>query len=432
MKEVLIITYHFPPRPTIGSVRMRGLAKYLPEFGWHPIILTPALPGDPEPGVEIVQTPFIDIVRRWKNRLGLDPDEMLRQQIGPTSSSKRGKLRGRFVKYIAKMAVDCVAYPDIEKEWYRFACAAGNELMQQRNICAVISSSPPATCHLIAKDIKTRWNIPWIGDLRDPWTQTTLIPSNHTFLRRVIERKLESRTFFQVDVLAAVSVPLAQALRELYVGKPVYEILNGFDLEGAEYALPARLTDEFTITSTGSLYDCLRNPSDLFVAIKELISEGFMDPSRVQIRFYGRPEICLERLIEHHKLRQIAKCYGVVPREVALEKQRESQLLLLLNWDSRSTLKTCTPPAKLFEYFAARRPVLSMGKTGGGIEELLSMTNTGIHASTVDHIKSFLKQCYSEYKSGGEVIYRGWKTEVDKHNQREMAGKFSEILGSLA
>ena len=431
MKRVLIITYHFPPRPTIGSVRLRGLAKHLPEFGWKPVILTSEFPGDPEPGVEVVQTPFDDIVRRWKNRLGLNPDEMLRQQIGTPSSSKRGKLKGRFVKYVAKAATDIVAYPDIEKGWYKFACAAGHEIMRQGNINAVISSSPPATCHLTAKNIKDRWNVPWIGVLRDLCTQASLSLDNHTFLRQVIERRLESRTLSRADALAAVSEPLAQVLRELYVGKPVYEVLNGFDSEEANFVLPNGLTDKFTITSTGSLYDCLRNPSDLFAATKELISEGFMDPSRVQIRFYGRPEICLERMIERHELRQIVKRYGVIPREMALEKQRESQLLLLLNWDTQSTLKACTPPAKLFEYFAAGRPTLSLGKSGGGVKELLDKTGAGIHAATMDDIKNFLKKCYSEYESEGEVIYRGRKAEVDKHNQREMARKFSDILESL-
>lgn len=432
MKKVLIVTYHFPPRPSMGSVRLRGLAKYLPEFGWQPVVLTPEFPGQQEQGVEVVQTQYHDIVRRWKNRLRLNPDEMLRQQIETTFPGNRRGLKGRIARYITKVGTDIVTYPDRHRGWYKFACAAGNGLVQQGNICAVMSSGPPQICHLIAENIKTNWGIPWIADLRDPWTQDFCLHYNEsTVLRRVLERRLELRTLSKADVLVAVSRPLAQALKELHTRKPVYEILNGFDFEGSQPTSPTRLTDEFTITFTGSLLGCLRDPSALFKATDELISEGFMDPSRVQIRFYGQPEICLERLIEQYGMQRITKCYGVIPRKAALEKQRESQLLLLLNWGNWSAPRTCTPPGKLFEYFAARRPILSMNKAGGGIEELLSTTNTGIHASTVDDIKSFLKHCYSEYESKGELIYRGWKSEVDRHNQREMTSKFSDILKCL-
>ena len=57
-KRVLIITYYFPPRPSVASLRLRGLAKYLPEFGWESVILTAVLPGDPEDRFTVIQTPY--------------------------------------------------------------------------------------------------------------------------------------------------------------------------------------------------------------------------------------------------------------------------------------------------------------------------------------------------------------------------------------
>ena len=429
MKRVLIVTYHFPPRPTIGSVRLRGLAKYLPEFGWQPVILTPELPDDPEPGIEVVQTQYHDIARRWKNRLGFSPDEMLRQQIETASSSKFKTLKGRINKYMAKVGSDIIAYPDRERDWYRFACAAGNEVMRQGNICAMISSSLPATCHLIARDIKTRWNVPWIADLRDPWTQGTYYSNNHTFLRRQMERKLELRTLSKADALVTVSRPWVQDLRELHNRDTVYEILNGFDPTEARSNPLTRLTSEFTITFTGSLYNCLMDPSGLFEAVRDLVCDGVMESPHVQIRFYGRSEACLMRLIEHYGVQEIAKYHGLVPREISLEKQRESQILLLLNWSTKSGIGLY--PAKLFEYLAAKRPILSIGKAGGVVEELLNRTNAGVYAPTVSDIRNFLRRCYSEYKSEKKVNYRGRKLEVDKYNQREMVSKFSEILERL-
>ena len=40
MKKVLVISYHFTPDAAVGAVRSAKFAKYLPQFGWEPIILT--------------------------------------------------------------------------------------------------------------------------------------------------------------------------------------------------------------------------------------------------------------------------------------------------------------------------------------------------------------------------------------------------------
>ncbi len=42
MRKVLIITYYWPPAGGPGVQRVLKFAKYLPEFGWEPLILTVA------------------------------------------------------------------------------------------------------------------------------------------------------------------------------------------------------------------------------------------------------------------------------------------------------------------------------------------------------------------------------------------------------
>lgn len=73
MRRVLLITYHFPPRPASGSLRPMGLAKHLPRYGWEPIVLTPRLPDGPRPAVQIIETHYQDVLGQWKSRFGLDP-----------------------------------------------------------------------------------------------------------------------------------------------------------------------------------------------------------------------------------------------------------------------------------------------------------------------------------------------------------------------
>ena len=40
MKKVLILSYYFPPLGMGGTQRAAKFAKYLPEFGWEPTVVT--------------------------------------------------------------------------------------------------------------------------------------------------------------------------------------------------------------------------------------------------------------------------------------------------------------------------------------------------------------------------------------------------------
>jgi len=137
----------------------------------------------------------------------------------------------------------------------------------------------------------------------------------------------------------------------------------------------------------------------------------------------------VERQINDYGLAGIVKQNGIVPRQIALQRQRESQLLLLLKWEDPKERGTHT--AKVFEYLAARRPILATGGSSDVVDELLNETNAGICASTVEGIKNTLKELYREYKLRGEVAYQGDESEINKYSYREMVRKFSEILDRL-
>ena len=39
MKKVLFLTYYFPPRNRISSLRAAAFSKYLPDNGWEPVVI---------------------------------------------------------------------------------------------------------------------------------------------------------------------------------------------------------------------------------------------------------------------------------------------------------------------------------------------------------------------------------------------------------
>jgi hypothetical protein len=428
MNKVLIITYHFPPRPTVASLRPLGLAKYLPEFGWQAVILTAALPARPDPQFEVVETPRRDstVLSLGRRLFNLDTEQNLMAQTAQLKKKLRIRSEKSPLDVLLAAVGEVTAYPDPEKGWRRFAFEAGGAMLRQQDIKAMISTSPPATAHLVAKTLKDEFKVPWIADFRDLWTQNYYYP--YSPLRRRIERKLEQKTLAVADALVTVSQPAADDLRSLHKPKPVHNIPNGFDPAEVN-TTPAGLTDKFTITYTGNLYPGKQSPEPLFAALHDLISAGSVAADDIEVKFYGAQAGWVDKLAERYGLTGIVKQFGIVPREIALGKQRESQLLLLLKWNDPKQKGAYL--AKIFEYLAARRPILAVGGFPDVVDELLDETKAGVSGQIAEDIKRLLLPVYREYKSAGTVAYGGDEAQVDKYSHREMARRFVEVLDTI-
>lgn len=422
MKNVLIITYHFNKKETIGSIRMRGIAKYLPEYGWNPTILTPQLESEPECRYNIIETNYDDITTIWKKRLGFKTQDTVKMQLGkPTYKNKKS-----FIDYVLKIWDEIFAYPDTNIGWYKHAVKSGEKLLKEGKYNAILSSSNPATCHLVANKLKTLFGIPWVADFRDLWSQNHY--SEHFTLRKILEKRLETTTISAADILTTVSQPLAIKLRENHRKKQVNTIMNGFD---PEFKNPGtKTTEKFTIVYTGALYQGKRDPEPLFQATSELINSGKISSSDIEILFFGTDDDWLFNDIRKYNLEKVIKVCGPISREESILQQRKAQVLLLLTWNHPAEKGVYT--GKLFDYLAAQRPILAIGIPGSVIEELFKSTKVGTYVSCVEELKIAILSYYQEYKLTGKVAYKGNLTEIDKYSHREMARQFAKVLESIS
>lgn len=422
MKKALIITYVFKNREDIGSVRLHGLANYLPDYGWEPIILTTKVKTNDKFAFRVIETPFEDIYTKWKKMLGLSPNHTVKEQLNmPTLKNKK-----TYIDYLIQLWQEIFMYPDRGKGWYKYAIKAGNDLLEKEKFDAIISSSPPHISHLVANKLIKKTKIPWIADFRDLWTQDHYYP--FSFLRKIFERRLEIRTLKSTSALVTISQPLIDMLKYLHKNKDAYLITNGFD---PKYINPGKpLTRKFAINYTGALYQGKRDPEPLFRAIKDLSEFGQINLNDIEINFYGREERWLIYDVEKYDLKKVVKIHGEVSRDKSIEVQRESQVLLLLTWGENPAEKGVYT-GKLFDYLAAQRPILSIGYNGGVLEELLNETGAGLHVSTLDELKNVILNFYYEYKKTGTVSYKGIDSVIDRYNHREMARNFASVLDKV-
>lgn len=423
MKNILLLAYHFPPAPTIGAQRPSKLAKYLPQFGWKPIILTVGLAGERPAGTRVIETEFRDVlgparsVAAWfDGRHGTPEPQPAAAE--PQKTAERGRA--------ARLLRDLIAFPDDFRGWYKYALQAGEKLLRSEKVDALVSTSYPVTSHLIARRLKQEFSLPWIADLRDLWTQNHYLRKSR--LVRFCEQKLELRTFADADLLVTVSEPWAEALRGLHRSTPVVSITNGFDDDDFS-GVPAGRTPEFTITHTGILYCGRRDPSLLFEVVAGLIQEGKLDRTRTRIRFIGSDEAWLGQMAGRYKLEDVVTICSTVPRPEALRLQRESQLLFLLRWDHPSEAGMHT--AKIFEYLGSRRPIIAVGGPGGVVKELLETTGSGRFAGSREDLRAIILDYYGEYCRTGEIAWQG-NDRVEDYSHRSIARRYAAALERVA
>lgn len=423
MKKVLIIAYYFPPRPYIGSQRPYRLAKYLREFGWQPIILTAQLPSKPPEGITVIETPYKDVVDLYKKKLGFNSEEGFHQQldIPVVKNYNYSTPKGKIIKILKEI----ITFPDEQKGWYRYALESTYDLLSREKIDAMISTSLPVTSHVIARQLKRKYKIPWVADFRDLWTQ------NHYYNKfnviKLFEKRLELKTLQNADALVTVSRPLAETLGKIHKNKNVFVITNGFDTDDFMHNIP-KPANKFTITYTGTLYNGKRDPSVLFAVLSQLIRENKMNKDLVEIRFFGQQETWILHDIQKYDLNSVVSFYGCVPRSIALEKQKESQLLLLLLWNNKNEKGVYT--GKIFEYLGAKRPILAIGGAGGVVEELLAETNAGKYVNEPAELSHYLLEYYREFITHGEVIYSG-NSNVENYCYKKIAESYSHILHKI-
>lgn len=421
MKRVLIISYSFNNDQVIGSVRMRGLAKYLKEFGWKPTILT--VKSDSKSSeFDFVETDYEeDIVSVWKKKLGLTKETALKENVGVKNNKNKKSILNSFVKFSSEI----VTYPDTHKGWLNPALECGNKLLKENKFDAIISTYPVATCHLIAKKLSENHNLPWIADYRDLWSQNHY--KNYSKIRKYLDTRLEIKTLKSAQAITTISDPLKEKLNEIHNNKEIYTIMNGFDPNQINPG--TKISDKFTITYTGTLYNGIRDPEPMLISINELISDGIIDPKDIKLHFYGPKEDWLEKDIEKNNLSEVTEIFGEISRDLSIQKQREAQLLLLITANDPREKGFFT--GKLFDYLAAERPIFHIGVKNGVIEKLLNKTNAGISTDNINDIKLELERFYNDYNLNKEVSYQGLENEVNKYNHKSMAKKFSDILDSL-
>lgn len=431
MKRVLIITYYWPPSGGSGVQRWLKMSKYLPEYGWQPVIYTTenaeypiidhSLEKDVAPNIEVIRRPITEPYSAYKKFLGINKDETVKMGfIQEKENNKSWKsdlslwVRGNFF------------IPDARCGWVKPSVRYLKEYLNEHPVDAIISTGPPHSMHLIAMKLKEALGLPWIADFRDPWTEIDYYNDLH--LTAWADRKhhrLEQEVLTKADKVVTVAPDGARRLGRLG-NRNVRTIYNGFDRDD-DAQTPVNLSEQFTITYLGVLSK-IQNPSNLWQALAELIKEDSGFDKNLKINMIGQIDSAVVSSINENGLTQHVAYSPYMPHDQVSAVHRSSTLLLLLLMPDSEPRAKGLLTGKLFEYMASGRPILCIGPEDGDAARILRETGAGQTISFEDKekMKEALKNLYQRYLEN--TLEGNTNPKVENYSRQVMTQQYAALL----
>jgi glycosyltransferase involved in cell wall biosynthesis len=265
----------------------------------------------------------------------------------------------------------------------------------------VVSSFGPYANHLIAYKLKRAQKARlWIADYRDLWIEHHMYHGMWPFT--AYEAYLESKMLREADAITTVSEPLAQVLRSKDHGICVDVIENGFDdsqLTTIDWEMHLDDSEQTVrLVFTGTFYSDYYMPEPLFEAVRQLMVArneskfGNVQQLDLEIWFVGPTPDDITSKARLYGIEQVVRCTGFLPREQAMQIQRESHALLFFDFQAEEYKGILS--GKIFEYMASGTPIWGIGKIhDNSVATMLSSSNTGVHFSdNVELIKQAIEE----------------------------------------
>ena len=438
------MAYYFPPRGGAPVQRSLKFVKYLREFGWEPTVLTTrferggaaddSLAGEIPPGTKVVEVPS-------RERLFIRLAE---------------KGLGRLVGLLLR--------PDAHIEWAGKAAGAGFGLHNEEPFDLVYTSLQPWSAGYVGLRLSRLARLPWVCDFRDPWTESLHLewPSRRHFLA---DRRRE-RLFLSIAERSLVVTPTMRdeflAAHPDLAAERVAVLYNGYD-EDDMSGPPAADDGRFTVVFTGRFqYDWGESALDgppggrLRSRARDLLT---YKPRRARIDTHSpvyflralagllsdRPELRADfrvvfagtvgegnrRLIRELGLGDVVECPGYLPHRESVALVRSADALLLPMFSGRAGERVAYASGKVFEYIAARKPIITLAPEGDA-REIASRSRLGFPAEPddPDDIRRVVEGIYQSWKSGRPAASPD-EEYIRSFRRRELTGRLASIFDEV-
>ena len=396
-KKVLIISYYWPPAGGVGVLRNLKFVKYLRNFGWEPIVFAPKNADYPQldnnnfddipKDIELIRYPIIE------------PFALFRKFTGRKDSDKTNPVyvRNNNAGFLDKFAVwtrGNFFIPDARFLWIKPSVKYLSKYIAENKIDAILTDGPPHTNTVIGQKLSAKFNIPWLADFQDPWTQVDYYKMMNIGARADRKHKKLEQDSFKTAKKITIASPTWAGELESIGAKDVDVIYYGYDEADFENLQVETKADEFVISHAGVL-GIDRKPDTLLKVLSDICKENSDFKQKLRIKFAGAVDYSIVEMLKKNGLTDNFIELGNILRVDALKLMLSSDLLFLpVNKADNAKGRL---PGKIYEYLRAKKPILSLGVKGSDVEQILTDTQSGFNFEYDDYqaIKSYILSIFN-------------------------------------
>lgn len=378
-KNILIISYSYPPNNVAGAQRPYALAKHLANEKHNVTVITCENPDMPlgkndyfDPNLEGVE------ILRIKSKVG-HIDGNLRQN----KNHVKKKSISIFFKSLLFKFAQLFIFPDKAMFWLsnvKHFLKKNPHIIENTDV--VFSTSPGVTNHLIALFIKKqKKQIQWIADFRDfnyleNW-------EGKKGVKPFLHKRLEHQIIKEATHITFVTNTMLQAYQMHYksFATKMISVYNGFEVEDTlKYQkIP---NNQLVFFYAGTFYNGLRSPLPLLQLLDKAIDEKVIQSSEIIIQIAGNIDEQTKIQMSVFKAYSCIDFLGNLPRAEVLNYMCNSTFLWLIVANIKSHYQTI--PIKFFEYVAAKRPILNFAPKEAEVSHIISTNQLGCNIDTLD------------------------------------------------
>ncbi|MCF6222198.1 MAG: glycosyltransferase family 4 protein [Flavobacteriaceae bacterium] len=422
--KVLIITYYWPPAGGSGVQRWLKFVKYLRDFDIEPVVYTvdDAQYALIDESLESEIPKNIKIIKHciW------EPNSLFSKIKNKQQQSSAGFLNKNPTFFEKKLQYIRANYfiPDARKFWVKPSVKTLSKYLENNKIDVIISTGPPHSMHLIGIELQEKFNLKWIVDFRDPWTEIDYfhqLPLTLSSKQKHLE--LERKVLQKADAVIVVGKTMKENFNKF--NKNIHVISNGYD--GVIEDEFATMDNKFSLTHIGMM-NADRNSNILWESLSELINEDPVFGEDLQVNLIGKVADAVVQSIQNNKLKKLVEWIDYVPHQKVMDYQRSTQVLLLLVNKVPAAKGILT--GKIFEYLQAKRPILAIGPKDGDLAEIINNTKSGFIVDFNDKInlKRTIKDLYKQYKAKDLNIR---SKDIEQYHRKKLTQQLAQVIKGI-
>jgi glycosyltransferase involved in cell wall biosynthesis len=413
MKNLLIVSYCFPPQLAPESLLLLRRVKELARLGWHLTVLT----SDPDATLE-----------RLDPRLA----ESLPPSLGVVRAGRA--LYPLFaIKVLAKLILKPLTFlglPEMQFPWYFFGLRAGRRLVQEKRFTAIYSHAFYHVSSLVALALKRLTGLPWLAYFSDPWVDNPYL--RLAPLQRRMSGIIEAAIIREADAVVFVTRQTAEVVMRKYPQawrKKVHVIPHGYEPDNCGNPNPTPAPrPRLRLVYTGMFYKGKRTPEGLFKAL-QLLGQTRPLAEQLEVRLIGPFVPDYQGLAQSLGLDQVVSCSGPIPFTASLQEAAAADVLLVIEAPNNPSLIL---PTKLVDALAFKKPILGLVPQDGPPADLLRQLGCPLAApDDVEGIARALGGLLDLWQEGKLTVSPSLGKVARQYEIQETTHAFNQVLDEL-